>query len=206
MNDPSSLRGCPRCGLVQRVPVLAADCEARCARCGDVIVHGAHIRGRGWGRNRLCAALALAALICYPLGVTLPVLKLERMGFVNEASIWAGSIEMLSQGQWFVGLIVLVCSVVIPVLKLAGLFVLASRPRMIGRHHQSRMYRWIEIAGRWGMIDVLLVALLVAAVKLGDLVEVHAGPGVAAFATCVLLSLLASAVFDPHAIWETRDE
>lgn len=52
------------------------------------------------------------------------------------------------------------------------------------------------------MVDVLLVAVLVAMVKLGDLVEVTPGPGVAAFTAVVLLSLIASALFDPHAIWE----
>jgi paraquat-inducible protein A len=52
------------------------------------------------------------------------------------------------------------------------------------------------------MLDVMLVAVLVAFVKLGDLVDIHPGPGVVAFTTCVVLSLLASACFDPHCIWE----
>jgi paraquat-inducible protein A len=65
------------------------------------------------------------------------------------------------------------------------------------------VYRAIEAAGRWGMIDVLLVAVTIAAVKLGDLVVVTPGPGVVAFGACVVLSLAASAVFNPHAIWET---
>jgi len=202
MSEQAQLRGCPRCGLVQRVPAMDVDSEARCVRCNDVVVHAGSVASR----NRLCAAIALAALICYPLGITLPVLKLQRLGYTNEASIWSGSIEMLTRGEWFVGLVVLICSVVIPVLKLAGLFVLASRPRVIGRQHQARMYQWIEWAGRWGMIDVLLVAILVAAVKLGDIVQVHPGPGVVAFSACVLLSLLASAVFNPHAIWERPAE
>ena len=60
----------------------------------------------------------------------------------------------------------------------------------------------IEFIGRWGMVDVLLVAVLVAVVKLGDLVEVTPGPGVVVFGGVVILSLIASAMFDPHAIWE----
>ena len=123
---------------------------------------------------------------------------------MHETSIWTGSISLLTHGQITVGLIVLICSVVIPILKLIGMFVLTIRPDALRRHHRARVYRWIEVAGRWGMIDVLLVALVVAALKIGDWVSVTPGPGVTAFAACVLLSLVASAVFNPHAIWETE--
>jgi len=141
-------------------------------------------------------------MILYPLGVLLPVMRLEQLGHVRDASIWHGTISLLKHGQWLVGMVVLICSIIIPVLKLAGLFLLCVRQNALARRHKAQVYRWIEMAGRWGMIDVLLVALVVAAVKLGDLVHVKPGPGVVAFAACVMLSLLASAVFDPHAIWE----
>ncbi len=68
--------------------------------------------------------------------------------------------------------------------------------------YTARTYRVIEWAGRWGMLDVLLIALLVAWIKIGDLVEVSPGPGALTFTLCVLLSLLASAHFDPHALWD----
>jgi paraquat-inducible protein A len=194
-----SLHGCPRCGLVQRVAAVPDGCVARCARCAGVVLHG----GAPW-RNQLCAAIALAALVLFPLGVGLPVMRLEQLGHVHETSIWAGSISLMAHGQVVIGLIVLVCSVVIPLLKLGGLFMLTSRWPNLARHHQAAVYRAIEAAGRWGMIDVLLVAVTIAAVKLGDLVVVTPGPGVVAFGACVLLSLLASAVFNPHAIWEKQ--
>ena len=196
----NTLRGCPRCGLVQRVPTVGARQVARCCRCNDIVKHG-----EGWtSGNRLCAAIAVAALIIYPLGITLPVLRLEQFGHVNETGIWVGGVELLASGQVAIGLIVIVCSVVVPVLKLVGLFMLTSGWPDLRARHQAAVYRWIELAGRWGMVDVLLVAVTVTAVKLGDMVQVTAGPGATAFAVCVLLSLLASAVFDPHAIWEQR--
>ena len=193
------LCGCPRCGLVQRVPPVPVDHEACCRRCRGVVQRSSPDRGAA--SNQLCAAIALAALIIYPLGIGLPVLRIEQLGHVNETSIWGGSISLLTHGQVFVGLVVLICSIVVPLVKLAGLFVLTSGRYLFHRHHQARIYRWIELAGRWGMIDVLLVSVTVAAIKLGDLVEVTPGPGAGAFAVCVLLSLLASAIFDPHAIW-----
>ena len=71
-------------------------------------------------------------------------------------------------------------------------------------HHRALTYQLVELTGRWGMLDVLRVALLVAVLKLGDFVEVSAGPGALAFGTCVVLSLLASASFDPHSLWESE--
>ena len=190
------LRGCPRCGRVHRLPALLPGDVARCTRCGEVLERpGRH-------GNDFTAALALAALILYPLGVSLPVLRLERLGHVQETSILGGSVSLLTHGQVFIGLAVIICSVFIPLLKLGGLLILCSERAILAAHHQARMYRWIEIAGRWGMLDVLLVAITIAAVKLGDLVEVTAGPGVVAFTVCVMLSLLASGAFNPHAIWQ----
>lgn len=200
MGDPAptrDLRGCPHCGLVQRMPDVPAGMLARCARCRQVIY-----RPNASLANRLTAAIALAALVLYPLGILLPVMRLEQLGHFRETSIWTGTVALFTHHQIAVGLIVLVCSIIVPVCKLAGLFVLTARWPAIRTHHQARIYRLIENAGRWGMIDVLLVALVVAAVKLGDLVEVTPGPGVVAFTACVMLSLLASATFNPHAIWE----
>ncbi|MEM7164040.1 MAG: paraquat-inducible protein A [Planctomycetota bacterium] len=195
------LRGCPHCGLVQHLPSVSTGEVGCCVRCRQVVA-----RPKGEGTSLLTAAISLAALILFPLGITLPVLRLEQLGHSADASIWGGSISLLAHGQIAVGVVVLVCSIVIPLLKLAGLFALTAPIPAFSRTAKSEIYKWIEIAGKWGMIDVLLVAVLVAAVKLGDLVSVHPGPGVLAFATTVLLSLLASATYNPHAIWETVDE
>lgn len=195
-----TLRGCPHCGLVQRLPSLPAKTLARCARCREIVY-----RPDRSIANRLTAAISLAALLLYPLGIFLPVMKLEQLGHVQNTSIWEGTVSLLTHHQIAVGLIVLVCSVVVPVCKLVGLLIITAPGNILREHHQARIYRAIEIAGRWGMIDVLLVALVVAAVKLGDVVEVTPGPGVVAFTACVMLSLLASAVFNPHAIWESAE-
>lgn len=152
-------------------------------------------------RNSLCMATALSALILYPLGIFLPVLRLEQLGHVRAASIWDGTVGLLAKGEWLVGIVILVCSVVIPLAKLGGLFIVCLKPPL-PRRHAAAVYSGIEMAGKWGMIDVLLVALLVAALKLGDMVNVFPGPGLIAFTAVVLLSLIATAFFDPHTIWE----
>ena len=133
--------------------------------------------------------------------MSLPVLEVTRLGHVHDATIWSGVVALLAEGQVFVGVIVLFASVVAPILKLLTMLVLCV-PLRTGRSHRAMAYRLVEWIGRWGMLDVLLVAVLVAVVKLGDVVRVQPGLGLAAFAGVVVLSLLASAVFDPHSIWE----
>lgn len=190
------LRACPTCGLVQRVPDLAASEQARCARCEAVVSCGARA-ARG---NAGALHAALAGLALYPFAVGLPILRLERFGHMTEASVWSGSVGLLREGEWFVGGIVLLCSVVLPLLKLTGIVALCLGERFSSRH-RAAFYRAVEVTGRWGMLDVLLVAVVVAWVKVGDLVQVSAGRAAFAFTVLVLLSLVASARFDPHALW-----
>jgi paraquat-inducible protein A len=190
---------CHHCGLVHRLPAVPRRHEACCTRCAGVIRHEPHPRARA-----RTAALALAALVIYPVALTLPVMTITRLGHAETASIWTGMVGLLAEGHWFVGLAVLFFSVVAPVAKLGALFALCAGPGAMGARHRARTHRIVEFIGRWGMVDVLLVAVLVAVVKLGDLVTVQPGPGVAAFGAVVVLSLLASAAFDPRGIWEDR--
>ncbi len=133
-------------------------------------------------------------------------MQIERFGYVSDASIWSGMVGLLGEGHLFIGLVVLLFSVIAPVGKLGLLFVLCVGQGSIARHDRARAYQLIEFVGRWGMVDVLLVAVLVAIVKLGDLVTVTPGPGVVVFGGVVILSLIASAMFDPHAIWEEHNQ
>jgi paraquat-inducible protein A len=96
----------------------------------------------------------------------------------------------------------------VPLLKLAGLFflVVSARWRLGKRlRTKTRIYRFIETIGPWAMLDVFLVAILVAFVKLGQLATILPGPGLVAFTGVVVLTILASASFDPRLIWERRE-
>lgn len=197
----SALRACPCCALVQRVPeVIPPRCAPRCPRCRTRLpAPGA--RGRA-GSRAWPAAFALAALILYPVSMLLPVIEIERLGHTHAATIWTGVVELAADGQYIIAAIVFVCSILIPVLKIGGIFALCTGWSILQPRHRAVTYRAIDVIGRWGMIDVLLVAILVAAVKLGNWMDVAPGPGAVAFAAVVLLSLLASATFDPRTIWE----
>jgi len=199
---PQRLLACHCCGLVQELGVLPAGHRAHCARCSTVVLDPAR-RGRSNARS---GATALAALVLYPFAISLPILRTERLGRLSDASIWEGAIELLSRGELFVGGVVLVCSVILPLLKLCGLVAITLGARRLGRARRAATYRWIEWTGRWGMLDVLLIAIVVAWVKIRGLLDVSPGPAALAFTWVVLLSLAASAWFDPHAVWEDVPE
>jgi paraquat-inducible protein A len=172
--------------------------RAVCARCGTSLLG----RTRLLRSNNRAGAVAIAALALYPLAVTLPMLKVERLGFTSESSILEGIAALFAGGHLVVGLIVLLCSVIFPLGKLVALLTLSMGSSRMAHHHKAFTYHLVEWTGRWGMLDVLLVAVLVAVLKLGNLMEVTPGPAALAFSLCVVLSLLATACFDPHALWE----
>lgn len=199
--DLEHLRACPTCGLTQLVPETddpPPHMRVCCARCGTALrTH------RDFARHAtLTAALALAALLLYPVAVTMPILKVQQMGNASATSIIDGVITLLADGDILVGLIVLFCSVILPLGKLLALLTMSLLGDRLAHGHRALTYRIIDFTGRWGMLDVLAVAVLVAALKLGNVMDVAPGPAAFTFCLCVLLSLLATASFDPHSVWE----
>ncbi len=194
-----ALRACHCCGLVHRIPALSEGQTATCTRCRAVIL------SFGVGNNSAShtAALATGALILYWPAVLLPILESQRLGHRHEASLLRGTFDLIQHGSWFVGGVVLLFSIVLPLVKIVMLLEL-SLLRLFARRHRAITYRIMEQAGKWGMMDVMLLAFLVMLVKLGDLATFKIGPAVIAFVGCVTLSMLASLTFDRHAIWEAE--
>jgi len=195
------LAACPCCGLVHRIGAVPANMRAHCSRCQT----GLHKRSSSLRCNSRTAALAFAGLLLYPVAISLPMIRVEQFGHHNDASILEGTATLLSSGHILVGVVVLLCSVVLPLGKLLSLLVLSAGGLLMRKEHRALTYQIVEFTGRWGMLDVLLVAILVAVLKLGDMVDVSAGPAALAFTACVILSLLASASFDAHGLWSDAD-
>ena len=189
------LKACHCCGQIHRVPALGAWEVASCTRCGAGI---ARLPGQSASRT---AAAAAAAFILYWPAILLPILEIEKFGHHSESSLLFGTFELLRQGDWLVGIVVLLFSVVFPLVKIVLLLEL-SLLGLLHRQHKARTYRVMEFVGKWSMMDVMLLAFMVMLVKLGSLVQFHFGPAVWAFVLCVAMSMLASICFDPHTIWE----
>jgi paraquat-inducible protein A len=190
---------CDTCGLVQTVPPLAPRTAAECLRCGTFIG-----QRRSSYSLEVTAALSLAALILYVPANIYPIMKMYLYGGYTESTVWDGVVTLAQNEQWFVAIIVFFASIVIPLVKLAGLFSLVVTARMgWGRRLRSRtrLYKFIDAIGPWAMLDVFLLAVLVAVVKLSTWAKILPGPGLIAFTSVVVLTLLASAAFDPKLIW-----
>ncbi len=202
MPHQNYLRACHCCGLVHEVAPLETEQEACCVRCHSTIDFG---RRNGMKSSARCFAAALGGLILYLPAILLPILEIEKLGHHHATSLLGGTLDLIWHGSFFVGFIVLIFSIVLPLLKLLALLEL-STIGLTHQNHRAWTYRVVEWTGRWSMMDVLLLALLVTLVKLGELVSFQLGPAVVAFVLCVLMSMFASVMFDPHAIWEVGQD
>jgi len=198
----STLIACDTCGLVHDVDPLPRGSVALCVRCGS------RIRKRTRYSLHLTAALSLAALLLYVPANIFPILRMEKLGLVSDNTVWQGARRLFEDGDWFVAIIVFLASIVIPLLKLLGLFVLVAMAMWKSHRAQRQrtmIYKFIEVIGRWAMLDVFVLAILVSLVKLQKLATVLPGEGLWAFCAVVVLTLLASASFDPELIWNDEE-
>ena len=193
---------CGTCGQVQEAPPPRPGTVVECCRCGSVITHFKR------GSAGATAALSLAALILYVPANIYPILRMTQYGVYSESTVWDGVVLLAQSRQYFVAVVVFLASIVIPLVKLAGLFFLTITARLETRRWlraRTRLYRFIDVIGPWAMLDVFLLAILVALVKLGQFATVLPGPGLIAFTCVVVLTIFASASFDPHLIWRRAE-
>ena len=196
----TSVVACDTCGLVQEVEGLAPGSVAECIRCGSFMGGRSSVRSL-----EITAALSLAALVLYVPANIYPIMKMHLYGGYSESTVWDGIVLLMKNDQWFVAVVVFLASMVIPLVKLAGLFALVVTSRMgWGRRLRSRtqLYKFIDAIGPWAMLDVFLLAVLIALVKLNTWATVLPGPGLVAFTAMVVLTMFASAAFDPKLIWQ----
>ena len=194
---------CDTCGLVQRLPALTPGAIAECTRCGMRLARGDD------GSLARTAAFALAALMFYLPANLYPILRLEWYGIHSESTAWDGAIALFRQGQPVIGVIVFLASIVVPFLKLVTLFFLVATVRLRSRawrRQRTQMFRVLEFIGPWAMLDVLVMSVLVALVKLGELATVLPGRGLFSFTAVAVLTIMASMSFDRRLIWEGADE
>jgi paraquat-inducible protein A len=194
---------CDTCGLMQQVEKLEPDTRAECYRCTSIITSR---KINSLGRT---AAFSLAALILYIPANIYPILRMNYYGAYSENTVWEGCVNLFKDGQWFVAGIVFLASILIPFFKLLGLFFLVITTKLRsarGRQQRTWIYKIIAVIGPWAMLDVFLLSVLVALVKLQQIATVLPGRGLLAFTGVVLLTILASASFDPKLIWEETEQ
>lgn len=189
---------CHGCGTLSR----AGKGTHRCPRCGGPLhPRKPHSIANTW------AYLIAAALMYLPANL-LPIMETESLFGSQRDTIMSGVVFLWASGSWSLALVVFIASVFVPLLKLIALtlLVLSVQRRSHWQPKQrARLYRLVEAVGRWSMLDIYVVTILVALVHLQALATINAGPGALAFAAVVVLTMLAARSFDPRLIWDPLD-
>lgn len=181
----------------------AADADGQtCTRCGALV----HAR-RPNSLARTWALLITAAIIYIPANV-LPIMTVSSLGQGDPSTIMSGVIQLVQHGMIPIAAVVFIASILVPTFKLVGIALLlfsVQRRQPLSARQRIWMYRFIEFIGRWSMLDIFVIAILVAVVNFGRLASVEANLGAIAFASVVILTMLAAVTFDPRLIWDNTE-
>jgi paraquat-inducible protein A len=154
-------------------------------------------------------ALLIAAIIFYVPANVLPMTVTSSLGSQSADTIMSGVIYFIHSGSWEIALVIFVASIFIPFVKFLILIylLLSVQIKSLWRpKDRTVLYRATEAVGRWSMVDIFVVTILVALVKLGVLVDIEAGPAAIYFAAVVVLTMIAAESFDPRLIWDVMEE
>ena len=188
---------CHTCHQLNRPSGAAHDLV--CTRCGASL----HVRkpdsiARAW-------AFLIAASILYIPANVLPVMETGSLFGAQSDTIMSGVVYLWTSGSWPLAAIIFIASIMVPGSKLfAMLFLLVSAQRRSTWRplERTRLYRVVELVGRWSMVDIYVAAILTALVQFKALATIRAGPGAIAFGAVVVLTLFAAECFDPRLIWD----
>lgn len=173
-----------------------------CSRCGS------HLHARRPNSLARTWALLLTAAILYIPANLLPIMTVNSLGKGQADTIMSGIIELVNYGMLPIAAVVFIASIVVPTFKLIGITLLlysVQRHQPMSARQRILMYRFIEWIGRWSMLDIFVIAILVAVVNFGSLATIEPGYGAIAFASVVVLTMLAALTFDPRLIWDNTD-
>jgi paraquat-inducible protein A len=176
---------------------------AKCPRCGATL----HSRkpdsiARTW-------ALVIAACIFYIPANVLPMTTVMSLGQAQSDTIMSGVIYFVQSGSWPIALVIFIASIFVPLVKLFILAYLLISVQLRSHYRpedRTRLYLITEAVGRWSMLDIFVVTILVALVNLGALATIQAGPAALHFAAVVVITMVAAMSFDPRLIWDAKEK
>ncbi|MCG4454301.1 MULTISPECIES: paraquat-inducible protein A [unclassified Pseudomonas] len=191
------LIACHECDLLMRRPQLADGERAECPRCGY------ELYSQRTQVVRRSLALVLAALMLYIPANFLPIISLNLLGQTSEDTVWSGVVNLYQSDMQSVAVVVFLCSMAVPLLKLlCQLLVLLSIAWNIGRGYGLLFYRIYHHLRDWGMLEVYLMGILVAIVKLADIADLSLGIGLVCFVGLLLVQVWLEVTMTPHQIWQ----
>jgi paraquat-inducible protein A len=193
------IAGCHTCGLAVKMDDQA---ETECPRCGSEVHYRKHNSiSRAW-------AFLISAFVMYLPANTEPMMRTTALGSTEGDTIMSGVLYFLSHGDWYLAVVIFAASVMLPLLKImaiAYLLISIQRGSAVRSQQKTNLYKLAEILGKWSMLDIFVVALMVALIQLGNLTSIHPGAACIAFAAVVILTMFAEMALDPKLIWDQTE-
>lgn len=187
---------CPDCDLLQRIPALSPGGAACCPRCGRKLATC------NPGSLERTTALAVAAAIAFLVTNLEPLMGLSLAGREASTTIAGGVWQMWEQGEKITALLIALFAVIAPALQIGFLLaILLSVRRPPAPRWVGTLLRWVQIAGSWSMVEVMMLGILVSLVKIAAIARVVPGIGIFAAGGLILLLAAMSSSFDPREAW-----
>ncbi|CAI3922231.1 paraquat-inducible protein A [Commensalibacter communis] len=195
------LASCECCGLVFKTDTSIHEDEhiGTCPRCGK------NIHKRKPNSLNRSLALLITAFVFYIPANLYPIMSTTMMGRVSSHQIFGGVVELWQSQMIPLALLVFVASIAVPVLKISGIGLMIAASIMRSKKWlvmRSKLFRVITFIGRWSMIDVFMISILIALIHFDALATVHAHVGILMFAAVVVVTIFAADTFDPRLMWD----
>lgn len=201
MNNHSALSQgfirCHDCGHLSQINELLHDCPVCQSKLHPRLPYSL----------QRTTALLLSAFFLYIPANIFPIMTVTRLNVGEPHTIIGGIISLINSDMLPIALLVLVASILVPLMKLIGLslLILSVYYRwQVNARLWTRVYRLISLIGRWSMLDIFMISLLVSLVDLGSMAQVIAGPAASAFAAVVVLTMFATKTFDARLLWDAQ--
>ena len=188
---------CPKCHKLNKLMAQ----PQYCSRC-----HGKFYQRKN---NSLQYTLAwnIAALLAFIPANLYPIMIVYQLGIGEESTILSGIGEFIDYGLYPIAVIIFTASIIVPLIKIIGLFVLVYKTHTgirLKPNKHSNIYHILEFLGPWSMLDVFVVSLMVAVVELGFVTSVSAGPALNYFTITVIFTMFSANSFDPRLLWDKK--
>ncbi len=195
------MASCHTCQKVVKLPKVKGEGEVLCPRCGEEI----HLRKPN--SIQYTWALVIASIILYIPANVLPMMEVETFAGTQADTIISGVLYFLETGSYLIASVIFIASIIVPITKLIILIYLlisVQKKSPLRQKQRKKLYTLTEIIGKWSMVDVYVVAIMIALVHFGGMTEIKAGDGATYFLLVVIVTMIAAMQFDPKLIWDTE--
>ena len=195
--NPPSLAVCHECDAVQRVANLSQGCVAHCSCCG------ARLFGNPKGGLEVPFALMLGALILFLITNLFPLLTLDINGLTQTTTLSGAAASLYDSGMQGLAAVVWFTTVAGPGLFIIStLYIIGSIRFALHLPGTRGLLLWMTRLNPWGMMDVMMLGILVALVKLVGMASIIPGPGLYAFGALIFIFAGAASRLELHLLWE----